>query len=705
MPVDLSAVPAEDLKAIASGDMSSVSEPTLRYLSGQPQGPISSIKPNTGLAGPLGDVVEAAGTPLDVARSALSHASSAVLDPILGLGARAYALLKGEDPNVAADAVHHWVANNTAHATTPGGRMIDDSTAQALGYAVKPFNAAGNALESTLVNSGVDKQTLEHGVGLANDVLGTAATVVPGVSEAIDAARATDLANPANVAKTGAEVGEAAGYKGLQSQQDLKLPGAQAVTDKLIADDAGLPQGQALNVPSVQGARAAGPGKVYDAAHAALPAQLTQDSGLTAAISGIGDTTSQLPRSPDVEALKETMLNQPDMTKDQLFANVQQARERAANFMASEDPDKVAVGQAYNSLANAYEDFIGRQLQANPGAGVTLEDFQNARTQFAKNYAAEAALKGGEHIDPMVYARILAKNPDLLTGNAKIVGQTAAALPAVPPFGVERGLVHAVGLAGGAGAAHLAGGGPAAELISGAASSAAAPYVARFLHNMFASGDVSAAGETANNPALSYFFKDGQLPENWNRSLPSRQQLLLGHDPAPTIVQGGENNPGTVAAHTDLGLTPDVVNAGAAHPGAPIAANQRDLVGQPRPFHYDTADLAPHPQNWSGMGPDGQPNFSLTGQPGSPAEAFAQELAAVLHQGRLGPGASVGPGVPEGILQRSAPGQPQTPVQAGLLPIEDALGLKGPAKGAPVKKGGASASKSAGDDILSLLGL
>lgn len=632
-----------------------------------------SIAPNTGLAGPLGDVVEAGAGPADTLASGASHLASGALDPLIATGARIYAMLKGEDPNVAADAVHHWVATKgTYHALTPTGKTVGDAANATLGAVAAPFNAAGNAIDDATGHN----PTLEHAAGATSDALGAASLLVPGISEAMDATRAAKLVNPANVAKTGAEVGEAAGYKGLQSQQDLKLPGAQAVTDKLIADDAGLPQGQTLNVPSVQGARAAGPAKVYDAAKNAMPATLTQDSGLQNSISSIGDTTSQLPRSPDVEGLKETMLSQPDMTKDQLFANVQQARERAANFLASEDPDKLAVGQAYHKLADAYEDFIGRQLDANPNAGVTLDQFQQARVQFAKNYAAEAALKGGEHIDPLVYARIVAKDPNLLTGNAKIVGQTAAALPAAPPFGVERGLVHAVGLAGGAGAAHVVGGGPAAELVSGAAASAAAPYVARFLHNMFASGDVGAAGETAANPALSYFFKDGQMPEGWNRSIaPQRPPLLLGHDAPPTLSQAGETPASTEAAMADMGLTPGGIRAGAGHPGSATRTTPYtpppDQMGELHP---------PLTQNWSGQGPDGVINPSTAPGAGGANLPDTRDFAAALSSL-----------VPDNIISRTAP--------AGGSPLFEALNrtpqqledeLRSTATARPKKKGGAS---------------
>ena len=631
---DLSALPTEDLKALSENRLGDISEPTLHYLAGTKM-PTPSIKPNTGLAGPVGSAVEAGLGPLDTFGSAISHAASGTLDPMVGLGARVYALLKGEDTEKAAAAAHQWLAQQgTYHAQTPTGKAVEGAANTGMQAVTAPFNAAAQQLPQSVQNNG----------GLINDIAGTAATLVPGIAAMREAA-AMPKANPVGVAKTGSEIGAEAGYKGVHSRQDLSLPGAQAVTDKLIADDAGVPAGQVLSVPAVQNARAIGPARVYDAAHAALPPQLAADQGLQGAIQGIGDTTSQLPRSPDVDALKQSMLAQPNMTRDELFANIQQARERAATNMAAEDPDKQAVGHAYNQLANAYEDFAGRQLAANPNAGVTLEQFQNARTQFAKNYAAEAALKGGEHIDPAVYARIMAKDPNLLSGNSRIVGQVTAALPPAPPFGTERGLVHGTGQVAGAVlggvAGHLMGGGLPAELAGAAGGSVLAPRIARAVHNLFATGDLGAAGSTATNPALSYLFHGNEPEAGWNRSepppAPPEPQRLL---PAPATVNAG-GGATTDTLLRDLGLTPDVQRAGAAHPGAPAPGN----FTPDNPQGMQVLDPHALTQNWAGTHPDGSPNFGIV--PMRMTSPDMSDFADVLSGH---PTPTTGTGGPEGTV-------------------------------------------------------
>lgn len=665
---DLSALPADDLKAMAAGNMSAVSEPSLNYLAGKPQ-QVPTQKPNTGLAGEAGDAIDSIAAIPDTIATAASHAVSGVADPMIGLGARIHAVLTGQDPTKAAADAHSWLAQHgTYHAQTPGGKDVEDAASQLLGYVAKPFQAASGAIDSATGHN----PTLESAAGTTNDVLGTAATLVPGISEMRDA-----MSTVPQIAKTGAEISNEAGYSGLHSRQDLNLPGPQKITNKLISDDAGVPQGQQISVKAVQDARTAGPAKVYNAAQAAIPANLTQDDALQSAISGIGDTTSQLPRSPDVDALKESMLGQPNMTNQQLFANIQQARERAANFMGAEDPDKQAVGHAYNQLGNAYEEFAGRQLAANPNAGVTLPQFQAARVQFAKNFAAEASLKGGENVDPMTYARIMGKDPDLLTGNAKVVGQTAASLPPAPPFGAERGLIHGVssiaGAAGGAAGAHLLGLGPAGDIMATAGGAVAAPYIARAMHNIFQSGDMGAAGATAQNPALSYLFRgaEAEPQASWNRSAPQAPApLQLTHNPDPTVNAGG--GAATNSLLNELGLTQDVQRAAQAHPGAAtegaLPPPGQSMEALPAPLQH---------QNWAGQGPDGVPNLSFADATrGTPMDMSDHPTVLSGH-----PTPETGTGGPEGTIediiksalfkQEKAVSKPK--VRPSVMPLGDDL--------------------------------
>lgn len=440
-----------------------------------------------------------------------------------------------------------------------------------------------------------------------------AATVLSlgaGGGEAADAAvmRGADAAGNA-VARAPEDVARAAGYTGLKSRADLATPGSQAITDKLIANDAGIVDGAVPNVAAVQNARKVGPGKVYDAVKGQLPANLSANEKLTADIKGLQDSTSQLPRSPDVEALKQAMLAQPNMTRDELFANIQQARERSATNYASEDPDKQALGQAYGQLAKAYEDFAESQL---PQGSELRGQFADARTQFAKSFLAEKALKGGEHFDPMVYARAAQKEPDLLTGNAKIVADTANNLPAESNRTFTRAAGSVLGGAAGVLTGHALGEPLGGGIVGGYTGSHAAPIVQQGFQRIATRGNPEAAAATEGNPALSYYFGDNASPFAPRLDLtPPPGQVYTPHQPGLPAPAG------PVA-----GVTP------------PRAPDQYSLALNP---HVDM-NAPPGSVGPSNVGP---PSPSAVGNPEQPTDQYAADLRDYLNlkrpPGRVGP--------------------------------------------------------------------
>lgn len=497
--IDYSKIPDEDLHHIANNEWEKVSDPVLRYFAGQPQGPAVKMPEATGLAGPVGTAITHALTPLDLLATGVSHAATATLDPVAGLIARA----TGQDP-----AKIHALINGpgTYHTVTPGGQAVSNAVAGGANTVMSPANTLSNAVESGVERAtGIPHQTLESGASFVNDVAGS----LPLAGAAMDALRTTsNAARATQVARGAADVAQEAGYTGLSTRADLKTPGAQAITDRLIAQDAGVVPGSQINVAAVQNARNVGPGRVYEAARQGMPAQLTQDAQLQARLGSLADSASQLPRSPDIEALRGAMLAQPTMTSEQLFSNIQTARQRAANYLASENPDHVALGQAYSDLANAYEDFAGRNLSLQ--SGVTQQQFQAARTQFAKNYLAEAALKGGEHFDPAVYGRAAQNAPDLLTGGGKVVADTFNGLPQQSGHTVARGVGSAVGaLAGGAlehAGGTLTGLGPVGGAVVGGSIT---PGVLDIINRFFTRGNPAAAAAAPTNPRLSYIYDRG----------------------------------------------------------------------------------------------------------------------------------------------------------------------------------------------------
>jgi hypothetical protein len=302
----------------------------------------------------------------------------------------------------------------------------------------------------------------------------------------------------------------------------------QAVDNVWAKHEAGVPQESDLTTDATKAARDAGPGKVYNAAHDALPEQLTQDPELAGAIKGVGDTSSQLPRSPDVDGLKETMLNQPNMTRDELFANIAEARKRAAKFMLSDGPNDHAIGEAYQGIADAYENFVGRQLAKNTASPVSLEDWQNARTAFAKNYTVEAAIKGKD-VQGSKLAALQLKNPNLLTGGLRLIAEQHNRYPLSSGFGPSTFAPEGIGASGtlpGITARHVAGpliggavgtlfGNPIAGGAAGLVSSEALQSVLRRVLGGTPGAAEEIAGRAVTDPRFGDFFDQlqGKEPE------------------------------------------------------------------------------------------------------------------------------------------------------------------------------------------------
>jgi hypothetical protein len=383
------------------------------------------------------------------------------------------------------------------------------------------------------------------------------------------------------VARTGESV---VGSQPLAAHQTLTN---QAVDDTLAKSAAGLGPDDALDYAGLKKARINGPGKVYDAARSSLPSQLTQDSQLQSAIAGVGDTASQLPKSPDVDGLKQTMLNQPDMTRDELFANIAQARDRASRFYASDQPDAHAMGDAYQNVANAYEDFVGRQLAANPKSPVSLADWQDARTAFAKNYTVQSALEGTS-IRGSKIAALQRKDPERLTGELQLIAEQHNRAPLSSGFGPTTTVDGGVGASGstpGIIARHLTGpalgagigtalGGPVGTAVGGGAGLLASEGMQSLIRRALGGSPEKGAAQARKalqDPRLSDFFNPqppeepppGPLeltPPPGKAFEPHQPQLATGAPTQRDFFGTGANH---IPAAGPMGVTP----AAAGHPG------------------------------------------------------------------------------------------------------------------------------------------
>ena len=346
----------------------------------------------------------------------------------------------------------------------PLGQLLNDgsTTGKVASGALRLAGDVGGALPAAGLVKG--------GAGVVNSIIENAAKEpVTDIESALRVAGFRNLPRQGEgsaPAQFGAKI---TGEPPLAGQQTLSN---QEVTNTWAKHEAGIPQDSDVDYDAAAKARAEGPGKVYDAAEAALPENLTHDEQLTRDINGVNVTTSQLPKSPDVEALKQYMVNQPNMTRGELFKNIQVGRERAARFYASDTPGAQDMGDAYRGLAEAYEEFVDRQLRSNPSAGVTPEQWQDARTAFAKNYAVQAAIVGKD-VDASKIAAMQRKDPDRLTGGLRLIAEQYNRYPLSTGFGpktFEQGGVGASGTPQGIVARHITGpliGGGIGSLIGG----------------------------------------------------------------------------------------------------------------------------------------------------------------------------------------------------------------------------------------------
>ena len=606
------------------------------------QGPVDLDKNGSILAGPVGTVLKAAMSPLDMLAEGTMAVARGTVAPVAGLAARVPALLQGKDTDVASQQAHDAVERAGAYTPqTPAGQAMATDVGAAGRAVAAPFGAAANTIENAVGPEAA--KVIESGSSKFNDVAGSLPAL--GALREVAALRGVNEAAP--VARQAVDAAHEAGYTGLKTRADMKTPGSQAITDQLIRQEAGVVPGADLNVAAVDNARAIGPGRVYDAAERSLPARMQQDPGLQADLRGAGGDTSQLPRSKDVDALRTAMLEQPEMSNQELFSNIREARSRSARLLASDSPDDNALGHAYGRVADAYEAFAGRQLQgAAPGAP-SLADFQNARVAFAKNYLAREALKGGEHFDPSVYGNAARGDPGMLTGSAKIVGDAYNTLPAAGGDSGAKAIGALGGTAVGAALEHVLG--PAAGVPAGVGSALTGAYVApevnKLIRRFFTRGNPEAAAAAPTNPRLGYQYA----------SPLDRSNALFGGRPTPNM----ELAPGVGPQRNLRGPEGELTNPSPGASNVPqtlplFEALQRDLGALPKGQGAGPANVAsrlkesaergharPGPATPPASSPPGQPGPQPLPEPYSgrgPAEGrlpkrlsvFAKELAKRL---------------------------------------------------------------------------
>lgn len=691
---------------------------------------VAAAAPKTDASpGPL-DVLKGVG---DATLSGASKLSTGVVGSAAGLVNRLLSAATGGDGQAASDATKADINRRFGYDTqTPVGQSIGRAVSSALAPIGGVLNSAGQTIESGGEHLGIPKSfthaQLSEAGELAN-AIPMLSGVARGAGAASDAATlaAANAAKPLTAASSMDDILAAVGYPRLPSKNPNASTGAkigssivgensltgpqtmtsQAISNRLAQHEAGVPPEQELSAENLAAVRAAGPAKVYDAAHDALPTTLKQDPNLKSAIANVGDTTSLLPKSPDVDAFKAYMIQQPEFSTDQVFSTISQAREKAASLYKSDLPDSHALADAYQKVANAYEDFVGRRLNENPLSPVSLGDWQKARTQFAKNYAVQGALDG-PNINAAKLSTLAQKDPGAMTGGLRLIAEQEARYPLSTGFGPKTlpdtgagasgsipGQVtrHVTGPLLGGGLGALIGGTPGA-LIGGGLGELAGTTLQNVIRKALSGTPESgraAASAALEDPRLEDFFNPPKPPEKPPGPLELKPPPGRAFEPHQPDLATGATPQRDFFGYGIGGMKADSPMTGpvAQPPGHPGEIDLHDVlahgVEQPPPAGLSLAPMGAPAQSGipfqvnaeHAAGDLDTAEDAKTGPHKEPTMQDLleqlQDLPSVMHQNRstgltgdLMNQLSTSPGVPEGITTRvnNASGESPASVEA-----------------------------------------
>ncbi|MDE2097515.1 MAG: hypothetical protein KGL39_09740 [Patescibacteria group bacterium] len=661
---DLSRVPEADLKALAAGNMAQVSEPTLRYLAGEPPQEVK-LGPNPSVAGiaaqtAVNDLEGAAGTAatgiLNIPHYAIAGVDNA-LQHIAGVQhPKSTDLLEvGSTPSERQ--FQHDLAASP---------LVQNPVSQAVIGKIAELRAAHPELADFLSDAlGISGATAA--LRSMGPSIGAIAGNVADRAAAERAAQATidPLVGRRPVTEADAGLRNQMGHPvatvlaGKSGQEALKLQNT-ALGNYIAGRDIGVTgplfePGVAADQTPFELAKVA-PNSVYRRAATALGPSLTPatDPQFVADVSRALTTNPLLTTADTAESnlIKQmTRLADPNVNAsgDEIVNALGALRQRGFKNAAADPEETQQLGMGQLRLADAVENYIGRHLPA--GGDVDLPQLQAARVALAKIHSVEGAMRGA-NVDPRVLARFDAANPGVLTGGLKTLADFAAGNPSVV------GLPNEVAYAPPSYGADLVGL-PRAYL--GDMQNLLSPRFWLGLTGVENQARRALTGRAADAFALA----DRQIPLRDDAVFAPREAppgpsfggLLTG--PSMVNAGGGATTPSVLE---ELGLSPDVQAAGAAHPGAPRAVGTSPspladelLAGRPmgtvEPPPFGTSP--PHSEFY----PPGQITMGAMAAPaGAPGGiSLADVLSTGIEQPRseglsLSPmGAPAGNGLPFGV--------------------------------------------------------
>lgn len=453
--MDLSELSNDDLMALKSGDLSKVSTAGLRSLRRAPAAaPAAPAAP-----------VWSASRGLDTAKNLISN------DPSVGGAEMLLKNVTGTLARIPAGLAGLGVtAGNALGVTNKDPADAVSDTQNALTY--QPMSASGQAGQQGLSNivrpvaNAADTAlgTVGHAIGGATGE-NIARTAVPAIADAATVAGPlAGVEGSLRAAATGAEPAAASAVEGAVKPSDSaplatsRGAGYKARPSDINAanpGDASVQTGLAAKIGEKLGGSGAQKAN-YTADNQALTTKLAgQDMGLGDNVTKL--TPDQFAKAKTVPAAGyeqtgadlgtfkgSTQLRGELTTIENDPAATPGARAEAKRIGAVVDSEgdfqgpqvmrlisKLRDQSGGRPVAGALENEVDRQLSANPDATSSLQDFRDNRQLFAKIYTVQDATKKGGQVDAQTIGRVHAANPNLLTGNLRIIGTAANELPGV----------------------------------------------------------------------------------------------------------------------------------------------------------------------------------------------------------------------------------------------------------------------------------
>lgn len=206
----------------------------------------------------------------------------------------------------------------------------------------------------------------------------------------------------------------------------------QRVASTILGADAGVPHSSPVTAETLAEARKA-PGELLDTGYGLVQPGPLSPAARAQVIAARGPATITKPTPNFANAVNdnESSLLDPNgqFTGAQLRATRNSLSSDAAVGASSDDADVRKIAAYKGKLVRAIDQHVEDSLP--PDAAVTPDMIQNARTTLAKNYTLQDLIGKGGDINLQALAKLHRDNPDLMSGNSRIVAQFAHEHPEV----------------------------------------------------------------------------------------------------------------------------------------------------------------------------------------------------------------------------------------------------------------------------------